>query len=250
MRWWAAVAAVLVLLLAALPPVAAATGYTVIAHSDYVPDGPPMDPTPVEWWQIPFRIHLTSAILNHAPALLIVVNLLFLLNVWLFFGYRRIAKQVALEHETRTAIYNHIVARPGIHFNAIARELETNRGTLKYHLGKLQEFGMIATAAVEGHTGYFENRQRYSVLEEKVLIHLRNQNTKEILSSLCESREASRRELISRLGITGPSISWHMHRLLADGIVEVEKNGREKTYHLADAALPVLERHLEAGPSR
>jgi predicted transcriptional regulator len=155
MKALAAFAVILVLILIVLPAGAAETTYTVRSARGSIPDGPSMDPIPVEWWQIPFRIYLTRIILHNAPEFLVIINLLFLVNVRLFFGYRRIAKQVALEHETRTAIYNHIIARPGIHFNALARDLETNRGTMKYHL--------------------------------------RNGSTKEILSILLEGQGASRR---------------------------------------------------------
>ncbi|MCM2466256.1 winged helix-turn-helix transcriptional regulator [Methanoculleus oceani] len=225
----------LIILLSALPSCAAA-GYTVMPAGDYVPDRPPQDMTPIEWWQVPPQILICSLLMDTSPELLIVVNILFLLNVWLFFGYRRIAKRAALEHETRTAIYDHVRAHPGIRLGTLAQDLGINRGTLRYHLGRLQEFGMIATAAVEGRTGYFENRQKYSVLEEKVLIHLRNPNTRELLAILLESPEASRRELAERLGITASSVSWHLRRLRADGIVLQEKIGGDVRYSLSGEA--------------
>ncbi|MDN7023748.1 winged helix-turn-helix transcriptional regulator [Methanoculleus sp. FWC-SCC1] len=246
-----AAALILITLLSLLPAGAAAeSSYTVTSAGGFVPDGPPGDAVPIEWWQVPVSILLSGFLSIHAPELVVVVNILVLLNIWLFFGYRRIAKRAALEHDTRTAIYDRIVACPGIHAGALVRDLGVNRGTLQYHLERLQEFGMVTAASVEGHTGYFENRQKYSALEEKMLIHLRNRNAREILSILHASRAASRRELAARLGIAGPSVSWHMHRLAADGIVEVEKDGREKRYLLADATAAALKRHLPASGNR
>jgi predicted transcriptional regulator len=212
----------LIILLSALPSCAAA-GYTVMPAGDYVPDRPPQDLTPIEWWQVPPQVLISGMLIGTSPELLVVVNILLLLNVWLFFGYRRIAKRAALEHETRTAIYDHVRAHPGIRLGTLAEDLGINRGTLRYHLGRLQEFGMIATGTVGGRTGYFENRQKYSLLEEKVLIHLRNPNTREILAILLESPGASRRELAERLGITASSVSWHLRRLKNDGIVFRER---------------------------
>jgi len=230
-------AVLLIILLAALPVSAAATGYTVRPASDYIPDGPPEDLIPVEWWQVPPQILISESLSRTAPELLVVVNVLFLLNVWLFFGYRRIAKRAALEHEARTAIYDHIHAHPGIRLGTLAQDLGVNRGTLRYHLGRLQEFGMIAAAAVEGRTGYFENRQKYSALEAKALIHLKNPNTREILAILLESPGASRRELAERLGITASSVSWHMRRLKNDGIVFQEKTVGGIRYSLSGEAV-------------
>jgi len=233
MRRWP-VAVLLIILFSALPAgVAAAGGYTVSSASDYIPDRPPDDAILIEWWQVPVPVLISEFVSRTAPELLVAVNVLFLLNVWLFFGYRRIAKRAALEHETRTAIYDHIVAHPGIRLGTLIRDLGVNRGTLRYHLVKLYELGMIVTAAVEGQTGYFENRQKYSVLEEKVLIHLRNRSTREILSILLERTGASRGELAVRLGITGPSVSWHIRRLKADGIVLQEKAGGDVRYFLS-----------------
>lgn len=237
-----AIAVLLIVLLAALPACAAA-GYTVTPAGNSIPDGPPKDLTPLEWWQVPLPILVISFISHTAPELLVVVNVLFLLNVWLFFGYRRIAKRAALEHETRTAIYDHVRAHPGIRLGALVRDLGVNRGTVRYHLGRLQEFGMIATAAVEGQTGYFENRQKYSALEAKVLIHLRNPNTQEILFILLESPGASRREFAELLGITASSVSWHLRRLKADGIVLQENIGGDIRYSLSgESAVVIRER--------
>jgi predicted transcriptional regulator len=246
MRRWAAAALLLLVLLFASPAGAAAGGYTVTVAHGPPPDSPPLDSVPIGWWQLPLIVLLNMFVSTHAPELVVIVNVLVLMNVWLFFGYRRIARHAALEHETRTAIYDRIVACPGIHASALIRDLGVNRGTLQYHLERLQEFGMVTAASVEGHTGYFENREKYSILEEKVLIHLRNGNAQKILSILLERRAASRRDLAGRLAIAGPSVSWHMHRLEADSIVQAEQYGRERRYRLTDAAAAALERHLPA----
>ncbi len=249
MRRRTAAVLLIIILLAALPISAAATGYTVRPAGDHIPDGPPRELTPIEWWQVPPQVLITSLLIGTSPELLVVVNVLFLLNVWLFFGYRRIAKRAALEHETRTAIYDHIRAHPGIRLGTLAQDLGINRGTLRYHLGKLQEFGMIATAAVEGQTGYFENRQKYSVLEEKVLIHLRNRNTQEILAILLESPGTSRRELAERIGITASSVSWHLRRLKTDGIVLQEKTGGDVRYSLSRESAAFVEERAGSRPA-
>ena len=239
-RWPAAV--ILIILLTALPSCATA-GHAVMPSGDCVPDRPQQDMTPIEWWQVPPQILITSLLIGTAPELVVVANVLVLLNVWLFFGYRRIAKRAALEHETRTAIYDHIRAHPGIRLGTLAEDLRINRGTLRYHLGRLQEFGMVAAAAVGGQTGYFENRQRYSPLEAKVLIHLKNPNTREILFTLLEKPGASRRDLAERLGITASSVSWHLRRLSGDGVVLREKSGADIRYTLSgDSAAFVGER--------
>jgi len=243
-RWPAAV--ILIILLSALPSCATA-GYTVMPAGDYIPDRPPQDLTPLEWWQVPPQILISSLLIRTSPELLVVVNLLFLLNVWLFFGYRRITKRAALEHETRTAIYDHICAHPGIRLGALIQDLGTNRGTVRYHLGRLQEFGMIATAAVEGQTGYFENRQNYSALETKVLIYFRNPTTQEILAILLESPAASRQELAQRLGITASSVSWHLQRLKADGIILQEKTGGDVQYSLSGESARVIRERAVGG---
>ncbi|KAF5034718.1 Winged helix-turn-helix DNA-binding protein [anaerobic digester metagenome] len=247
MRRWPA-ALLLIALLAALPASAAA-GYTVEPAGDYVPDRPPLDLTPIEWWQVPIQVLIADLLIGTAPELLVAFNILVLLNVWLFFGYRRIAKRAALEHETRTAIYDHICAHPGIRLGTLVRDLGVNRGTLRYHLGRLQEFGMIATAAVEGQTGYFENRHRYTPLEAKVLIHLRNRSRRELLAILLESPGASRRELAQRVGITASSVSWHMRRLQADGIVLREETGGGVRYSLSGEATALFEERASRMPA-
>lgn len=109
---------------------------------------------------------------------------------------------------------------------------------------------MIATAAVEGQTGYFENRHRYTPLEAKVLIHRRNRSRQELLAILLESPEASRRELAERVGITASSVSWHMRRLQADGIVLREKTGGGVRYRLSEEAAALFEERAMAEDCR
>ncbi|WP_292488818.1 winged helix-turn-helix transcriptional regulator [Methanoculleus sp. 10] len=251
MRRWPAVVLLITLLFAI--PTSAAVVYTISPARDYVPDRPPQDMTSIEWWQVPPQSLMSSMLIGVSPELLVVVNVLFLLNVWLFFGYRRIMKRTALGHETRTAIYDHIRTHPGIRPATLAEDLGINRGTLRYHLEKLQEVGMIVTTAVGGQTGYFENRQKYSVLEAKVLIPLKNPKTRELLFALLENPRMSRRQLAERLGITPSSVSWHIRRLEGDRIILREKTGGEVRYTLSgEAAAFVGERAglLRAGGCR
>ncbi|WP_054848288.1 hypothetical protein [Methanoculleus chikugoensis] len=82
-RWPAAV--ILIILLSAFPSCATA-GYTVMPAGDYISDRPPQDMTPIEWWQVPPQILITSLLIGTAPELVVVANVLLLLNVWLFFA--------------------------------------------------------------------------------------------------------------------------------------------------------------------
>ncbi|MDD2474225.1 MAG: winged helix-turn-helix domain-containing protein, partial [Methanoculleus sp.] len=56
---------------------------------------------------------------------------------------------------------------------------------------------------------------------------------KRILDLLVEEPGMTRKEIASTLGIAGSSVTWHMARLIRDGAVRSERDGRAVRYFLA-----------------
>ena len=157
-----------------------------------------------------------------------------------YLGYKRVSGHNVLNQAVRSKIYDHIKENPGAHYSAIADETGINRGTLRYHLKILQICSKVRALHGAGCTRYFENNMKLSEYDQRVLHHLKNDTSKRILEVLVENPDVSRKDLSNVVGVSGPSISWYMKRLCADGIVSAIKEGRHVRYRLNSEAAATL----------
>lgn len=147
-------------------------------------------------------------------------------------GQRRIYRKNLLEHPGRAAIYNTIVSNPGIDLAAISQMVVMNRQTLRYHLDLLESLHKIAVMRERGTTRYFENSGRYGVIEQRVLIHLHSPTACAILALIRLNPGITQSGIAVQVGCSAPTVRWHMHRFLDDGIVTAQHVGRNTLYHL------------------
>jgi predicted transcriptional regulator len=103
--------------------------------------------------------------------------------------------------------------------------------------------GKIVPLADHGITGYFENSGKYDQDELKVLKYLRQDTDRQILFALAGNPLMSRRDFEKVLGISGPTISWHMKRLIDDGLLSIRKDGRFSRYVLSERTRFCLEKN-------
>jgi len=157
-----------------------------------------------------------------------------------YLGYKRVSGHNVLNQGVRSKIYDHIKKNPGAHYSAIADETGINRGTLRYHLKILQICSKVRALHGAGCTRYFENNMKLSEYDQRVLHHLKNDTSKRILEVLVENPDVSRKDLSNVVGVSGPSISWYMKRLCAEGIVSAIKEGRHVRYRLNIEAAATL----------
>ncbi len=149
-------------------------------------------------------------------------------------GQRRIYRKNLLEHPGRAAIYNAIVSNPGIDLAAISQMVVMNRQTLRYHLDLLESLHKITVMRERGTTRYFENSGRYGAIEQRVLLHLRSPMACAILALIRSNPGITQSVIAAQVACSAPTVRWHIHRLLDDGIVTAEHVGRNTRYHLTD----------------
>jgi predicted transcriptional regulator len=227
-----------------LPGVSAEIGgYTVEPAPTGVNAGTPVDMVPVPFGQLPPREMATVIAISISPLLLCPVELFFLLKVFAFLGYRNIFRMNVLEHDDRNAVYQCIHNNPGIFFREISDQTHVKPGTLRYHLGVLEVTGKITLLKSQGHSRYFENSGKFSVMEQKIIRYLRNETERTIFTSLLRNPETTRKDLETRLGISGAAVSWHMNRLREEGILSIDKSGRNARYELSPDTRQYLEKY-------
>jgi predicted transcriptional regulator len=216
-------------------------GYTVEPAPQGVDAGTPVDMVPVPFGQLPPREMATDIALTISPLLLFPVELFFLLKVFAFLGYRKIFRGNVLAHSDSNSVYLCIRENPGIYFMEISHKTHIKPGTLRYHLGILEIMGKISLLQTQGHSRYFENSGKFPVLEQKIIRYLRNETERSIFTCLLTNPETTRKDLENRLGISGAAVSWHMNRLREEGVLTINKTGRNARYELS----PEVRRYLE-----
>ncbi|QSZ68255.1 winged helix-turn-helix transcriptional regulator [Methanofollis aquaemaris] len=162
-------------------------------------------------------------------------------HAWSYLGYRQISRENILENSTRRRIYEAVRSMPGAHMHLLSRFTGTNIGTLRYHLALLEDAGKIVAARTGGYVRYYENSGRYRENEMKVLGALRNEAKSRIISILLEEPELTRKEIATRLGISGPAVSRHLAQLCDDGTMEAGEDGRTVRYRLDARARTFLD---------
>lgn len=189
------------------------------------------DPIPLSVWNVPLKLILLDFVFMNAPLLFLPVQILIVASAWAFLGHRKISGKNALNHETRRAAYLYIRANPGTTLSVLSPRLGVNAGTLRYHLEVLCETGKIHSEHDRGFLRYYASRR--AALERETAEHPHYGTRKRILDLLVEEPGMTRKEIASTLGIAGSSVTWHMARLIRDGAVRSERDGRAVRYFLA-----------------
>lgn len=226
----------------AVPAIALPQDYTVEPAFGAVGIASP-DVISVTFFDLTLREMMIIGAIAVSPALVFPVEIFFALKLLSCFGFRRIARSNILASTIRNTLYCLIRSRPGISFIELLQETETSRGALTYHLTLMRISGKIVPLADHGITGYFENSGKYDQNEQKVLKYLRQDTDRQILFALAGSPLMSRRDFENVLGISGPTISWHMKRLIEDGLLSIRKDGRFSRYVLSEPARACLEKY-------
>jgi predicted transcriptional regulator len=225
-------------------PGASAQEYTVTAGYDspVAPGAEARVPVPVPFWSLPLWVML-------AQLVLVSPELILALKLWAYMGIRRVSAGNVLGQDARARIYEHIRQNPGIHLRGLAAEMQMKIGTLRYHLNVLRLTHKIALSEDPASVRFYENNGTYSPEEQQIHKHLRNETTRKILSILLDRPSVSRQEIADAVGISGPSITWHMQRLEEDKLVVSRREGRMTAYEIPAPVAGYLSRQIRASVS-
>jgi len=202
-------------------------------------------PVPVPFWSLPLWLMFAQLVLV-PPEILLAIKL------WAYMGIRRVSGSNVLDQDVRARIYGYICQNPGIHLRGLSTEMQVKLGTLRYHLSVLQHTHKIAVSGDNASIRFYENSGTYSTEEQQILKHLRNETTKKILGVLLDRPMATRQDIADAVGVSGPSVSWHMKRLEEDHIVLSRRDGRLTAYEIPGPVAGYLSRQIRpraaAGP--
>ncbi len=119
--------------------------------------------------------------------------------------------------DTRRQIHDYIEANPGVHFNALVRELDLASGQVQYHVRKLSRASEIVDEHVYGQTHYYP--PTYSEWERAAIALFRRETSRELLCYLLANGPARPGDVADSIGIARSTLEWHLNRLTEQDVV-------------------------------
>jgi DNA-binding MarR family transcriptional regulator len=130
---------------------------------------------------------------------------------------------------TQRRILEFIVQHPGSHLREICRTLSLGMGDVQYHLGRLERDGRINSVR-RGLYKFFYPANLFGERQRDVLSVLSLERPRELLLNIIEHPESTQEALAAATGVSQPTVSWHLKRLVDLGILGRRQEGRVATY--------------------
>lgn len=146
--------------------------------------------------------------------------------------FARSARRPALENARRRDVFEAIQAHPGLSRSALQRHLGWPSGTLRFHLGRLMEDGLVVRQRLGNTARFFENHGRYSHTWRQVA-PLRSDDARRLHAWLLEHPGASQAD------VSAETARWEWDRsktrrrlqvLMDAGLVSCRAAGRRNLY--------------------
>jgi predicted transcriptional regulator len=148
-----------------------------------------------------------------------------------------------LNQTTRANIYTYVENNPGIHFRGICSGLSLSVGMVQYHTGILAGAGFL-TVYSDGKMQRFFISKTYSNRKMQIISLLRHKTARSILKIISRRQAMSHGELASQLAISSQGLTWQMHNLKDQGVIQETSNGLKVTYFLNKTEMPLIEESI------
>lgn len=98
----------------------------------------------------------------------------------------------------------------------------------------MESVGLLKTMSGRGRIHYFVADAPYSAEEETLIIALRNESLRRIITGIYLNQGACNEEIAEDVGLSGATVREHVRYLEDLGVVIAERDGRYVRYTLAE----------------
>lgn len=130
---------------------------------------------------------------------------------------------------TRKRIYEYIRDHPGHHFRQIRRNLGLAMGDAQYHLYNLEREGLVVSKRRGIYKRFYPSRV-FGEKQKDIMGLLSQETPRKILLVLLRKPGASQGQIAAFSKVSPPTITWHMKRLMGEGLVIAHRQGRTTRY--------------------
>lgn len=158
--------------------------------------------------------------------------------------YTKLHKDKILDHFTRGRVYEFIRNNPGVHYSELKRELDLNNGSLTYHLHTLEREALIKAQNIGRYKLFYPTGVKIPKDMEPQISAVRQQ----ILELIKTEPGITQKELGLKMGDKSQrTISYHVKNMEREGILRLERDGRERRCYINDDVIDAGEgKKLEA----
>lgn len=133
-----------------------------------------------------------------------------------------------LELESRKKIYKVVKENAGSHMREIQRASGMSFGMVSYHLSYLGKHNLIKEEKDGNYVRYYLVNS--DTKDEKLLALLRQRSVRMILLFIVTHEGCSRQEISTGVNLSPSTTSWHLKKLIDNGIVVLDKKIKGKAY--------------------
>ena len=159
--------------------------------------------------------------------------------------YSKIKREQVLDHFVRGQIYGYVLANPGEHYNAIKLALNLTNGSLAHHLKTLEREQFLKSRRFGLYRRFYPMHMK--IPEEGFFAP--NEIQKTIVELIRSTPAITQKEIAERLGLTPPTVNYHVGILSEHGAIRVERAGRKTHCFVVDAGTPAATTTLSGGPA-
>lgn len=138
---------------------------------------------------------------------------------------------------SRKAIHDAVGVHAGAHLREIARLCALPLGTTLYHLDCLERTGLVVARRDGRYKRYFAAAGGVGRREKEVLSILRHDAPRRIVMALLPGAPLTQRELCAAIRVSRSTLSFHVNRLVAEGVAERIDLRPESRYRLREPDL-------------
>jgi predicted transcriptional regulator len=149
---------------------------------------------------------------------------------------------------TKKRVNDYVILHPGTHARRIGKELGLTRGDLQYHLYTLEKEGLIRTRRRGLYKFVFPSNM-FGEKQEIVLSLLSQETPSEIILFLIQKPDSTQTDLAEHLRFSAATVSWHMDRMVKEGVVARKKAGKFVEYRVTVSADDMIELVKEYHPT-
>lgn len=141
----------------------------------------------------------------------------------------------ALALGARNKIFKAIKKSPRIHFRELQRRTKIATGSLQYHLDFLIKRHLIRSEKSGKFVRYYSTRGEQLGDMEQTIGLLRQPSLRKITLFLLTKKRANNEKIAAAVGLSPSTVSWHMLKLVQNGVVEKRRVGRKTFFYIQDA---------------
>lgn len=143
-------------------------------------------------------------------------------------------------NQNRKTIFEYVSENPGCTIAEASENLSINRGSVKYHIMKLNAERKIATVKTGKFIRLFQNSGVFDKDEKVIVSYLRNETSRLLLLSIMEHPGITNQDLAENFNLDKSTIYYHLQKFRNSGII---LNVTEGKYNQCFVN-PALERDL------